>query len=67
LATHKYRQARRTKEPEPIGQNFKNAASIDSDIVLRQLLEYRKHHILLAQGACVLDFELLGIGKEVGR
>jgi hypothetical protein len=32
-----------------------------------KLLEDREHHVLLTQGTCVLNLELLCIGKEIGR
>ena len=58
---------RRTQKTKAVRQHFKDAASIDGDIVVGQLLENREHHVLLSQGACVLDFEFLGICEEIGR
>src|SRR3546814_15607467 len=58
---------RRAQEPEAVLQYLQHAAAVDRLVVFRQVLEDREHHILLAQGARILDFQLLGEGQEIGR
>src|SRR3546814_11025833 len=53
----------RTDHPFPYTTLFR----ADRLFVVRQVLEDREHHILLAQGARILDFQLLGEGQEIGR
>src|SRR3546814_14214177 len=47
-------------------QDLEHAVAIDRDVVLGELFQDREHHVLLAQGACVLDLQLLGIGEKLG-
>ena len=56
----------RAQEAETVLQDLEHAVAVNGDLVLGQLLENGEHHLLLAQGRCVLDVELLGVGQEVG-
>src|SRR3546814_8757943 len=47
-------------------QDLEHAVAIDRDVVLGELFQDREHHVLLAQGAGVLDLQLLGIGEKLG-
>jgi len=58
---------RRAQEAEAVRQHLQNAAADNGDIVLRQALQDREHHVLLAQGGGVLDLELVGEREQLGR
>ena len=57
---------RAAQEAEAVGEDLERAVAVDRLLVLRQLLEDREHHVLLAQGGGVLDLQLLGEGEQVG-
>jgi hypothetical protein len=58
---------RRAQEAEAILQGLEHAIAVDRLVVLGQLLEDGEHHVLLAQGAGVLDRQLFGEGKQLRR
>jgi hypothetical protein len=57
----------REGNPNPSDNTFEDTTAINGNVFLGKLLEDREHHVLLAQGACVLNLQLLGIGKEISR
>ena len=58
---------RRAQEPEAVGQNLDDARAGDFDLLLGELLEDRKHHVLFAHRARVFDLEFFGELEQGGR
>ena len=56
----------RPQEAETVLEDFQHAVAGNDDIVFRELLQDREHHVLLAQGRCVLDLQLFRIGQKIG-
>ena len=56
---------RATQEAEAVLEHFKHADAENSDVVFRQLLEDREHHVLLAQRRGVFDFQFFGKGQKI--
>jgi hypothetical protein len=55
------------EEAEPVLQHLEHAVAEDGDAAVGELLQDRKHHVLLAQRGRILDLELLGEGEQLGR
>ena len=58
---------RRAQEAEPVLENFQHAAAGDFHVLFGELFENSEHHVLLAQGARILDLELFGEIQKLGR
>ena len=67
IGTRQVVRLRRAQEAETVLEDFQDAVSEYGDVVLRQLLEDGEHHVLLAQAAGVLDFEVFRVGQKVRR
>ena len=57
----------RAQKPETVLQNLEHAVAEDRHVVLGELLEDGEHHLLLAQGAGILDPQFLGVGEQFSR
>ena len=57
----------RPQEAEAVLQHLDDAFADDLDVAARQLLENRKHQLLLAHDRSVLDFMFLREGEQFGR
>src|SRR5262249_19193611 len=57
---------RRTEEPEAVGQNFDDARAGDLDLLLGELFQDRKHHVLFAHRTGVLDLQLFSEFEQGG-
>ncbi len=57
---------RRAQEAEAVLQGLDHALADDFDIALREFLQDREHHVLLAHGRGILDLELLGERQQIG-
>ena len=53
------------QKAETVGQNFQRAVAMDRLVVLRERLEDREHHVLLAQLGRVLDLQLLSEVEKI--
>ena len=53
------------KKAEAVRQDLQRAFAVDRLVVLGQVLEDREHHVLLAQGRCVLDLQGFGKAQQV--
>ncbi len=58
---------RGAQEAEAVREHFDHALADDVDFAAGQLLEDGEHQLLLAHGAGVFDFELLGKAEQLGR
>ena len=54
----------RTQKTEAVLENFEHAVAIDGDVLLRELLQNGKHHVLLAQAARVFNLKLFRVIEE---
>ena len=57
----------RAQEAEAVLQHLDDAFADDLDLAAGELLQDRKHQLLLAHDRSVLDFVLFGEGKQFGR
>ena len=57
----------RAQEAEAVLEHFDDALADDLGVARGELLEDREHQLLFAERARVLDVELFGEGKELGR
>ena len=58
---------RRPQEAEPVLQHLEHAVAEDRHVVLGELLQNGEHHLLLAQGAGVLDPQFFRVRQQLGR
>ncbi len=58
---------RRAEKAEAVGEHLDDAFADDVDFLRGELLEDRKHQLLLAHGAGVFDLMLFGEGDKLGR
>jgi hypothetical protein len=58
---------RRPQKAEPVGQHLDDAFADNIDFAVGQLFKDRKHQFLFAHRARVLNFELFGKAKQLGR
>ena len=57
----------RAKKSEAVLKDFYDAIASNLDFACRKLLQYRKHQLLLAQSARILNCELLSYAQEFSR